>query len=453
MTVTTEYQWRTQPEAAGFVADTFQDLLRRSPEGTRFAKRLLSECGVRLLDCLDHLVVSAARLEDISLLELGFERKGDATAYWVHPDGMFPRLVVSESEQESIGIKVDSVVDFLASHRVWDTSIAGAPYSSLRQATVWRGEGMCVKVVERHGDLGFAPGQAAPEFLAALARHSEAFRLRKRDFATASEGFAHAERLVLAATKELGRDRACDLFFMAERENWQRRNLAGRIQKLRQDALGIGWANHDHHTYRSSREHFHRLIFLLRLLGFETREQFYAGEEAGWGAQVLHQPHCGLLVFADVDLAPDEVAIDFASHVLEPSSRLGTVGLWCKLHGEAMLEAGLHHLECQFDFDEARRQLSENHVGSMSPFTDFPYLKQCFTAGERWPVRDERLRAALAEGHISSEEAERFRRDGAIGSHLEILERNDGYKGFNQTGVSHIISETNPRTAVSAGNP
>ena len=39
-------------------------------------------------------------------------------------------------------------------------------------------------------------------------------------------------------------------------------------------------------------------------------------------------------------------------------------------------------------------------------------------------------------------------REGAIGSHLEILERNDGYKGFNQTGISQIIRRTDPRTQV-----
>jgi len=37
------------------------------------------------------------------------------------------------------------------------------------------------------------------------------------------------------------------------------------------------------------------------------------------------------------------------------------------------------------------------------------------------------------------------RREGALGSYLEILERNDGYKGFNQTGVSDIIGCTDPR--------
>jgi hypothetical protein len=46
---------------------------------------------------------------------------------------------------------------------------------------------------------------------------------------------------------------------------------------------------------------------------------------------------------------------------------------------------------------------------------------------------------------ISSEQADKFRREGALGSHLEVLERNDGYKGFNQTGISDIIHRTDPR--------
>jgi hypothetical protein len=41
--------------------------------------------------------------------------------------------------------------------------------------------------------------------------------------------------------------------------------------------------------------------------------------------------------------------------------------------------------------------------------------------------------------------ADQFRQQGGIGSHLENLERNDGFKGFNQTSVSEIISATDPR--------
>ena len=39
---------------------------------------------------------------------------------------------------------------------------------------------------------------------------------------------------------ELGRDWTADLWFSAERDFWMRRNRAARVQKARQDALGLG---------------------------------------------------------------------------------------------------------------------------------------------------------------------------------------------------------------------
>jgi hypothetical protein len=86
----------------------------------------------------------------------------------------------------------------------------------------------------------------------------------------------------------------------------------------------------------------------------------------------------------------------------------------------------------------------------MAPFTDFPFLRQAFTRGEMWPVDPKRIDRLVALGRITSEQADHFRREGALGSHLEILERNDGYKGFNQTGVSDIISRTDPRRVIGA---
>jgi hypothetical protein len=159
----------------------------------------------------------------------------------------------------------------------------------------------------------------------------------------------------------------------------------------------------------------------------------------------MEQPACRVMVFADVDLSPEEVAGDFAHRPLESRDALGTVGLWCRLHGEAALQAGMHHLESQFDFDAARKQLAELGVTTMAPFTDFPFLKQAFTQAEMWPVEPRRLAAAREAGYITEKQAEQFARRGALGSHMEILERNEGYKGFNQTGISQIIKRTDPR--------
>ena len=71
--------------------------------------------------------------------------------------------------------------------------------------------------------------------------------------------------------------------------------------------------------------------------------------------------------------------------------------------------------------------------------------RQAFTEGERWKVRPERIERLLRRGLITAEQAKQFGENGALGSHLENLERNDGFKGFNQTGVSEIIAATDPR--------
>jgi hypothetical protein len=275
---------------------------------------------------------------------------------------------------------------------------------------------------------------------------SESLRTRPRDFDDATEGFAEAERRIDAGIARIGRDATCDLFFAAEREYWTRRNRAAQVQKARQDRLGIGWANHDHHTFRSSRECFAPLVRVLEKLGLFCRERFYAGLDAGWGAQVMEHPVTRIVTFNDVDLSPDELMGDFSHDGLAPSETLATIGLWCGLHGESFLQAGMHHLECVFDFEAQREQLERQHdIRTMKPFTDFAYLRQAFTEGERWQVSERRIDRLLSKGLITPSQAETFRTKGAIGSHLENLERNDGFKGFNQDGVSEIIAATDPR--------
>jgi hypothetical protein len=112
----------------------------------------------------------------------------------------------------------------------------------------------------------------------------------------------------------------------------------------------------------------------------------------------------------------------------------------------------MHHLEAMFDWHALVEQLErEGGVKTMAPFTTFPYLRQAFTQGERWPVDARRIDLALSRGHITPAQAENFRAFGAVGSHLENLERNDGFKGFNQTGVSQIIAKTDPRKLAATG--
>jgi hypothetical protein len=346
-----------------------------------------------------------------------------------------------------LSLRVDSVAAFCERH-----TIAGpaCDLGTLKKARVYTGsDGAELWVVQSARGRFYAADAEVELEPGALVLGS--LEQRKRDHGVPEESFEHARALIQSAQARIGPLATSELFFAAERSYWERRNAAARLQKSRQDALGLGWGNHDHHTYRSSREHFASLIRTLELLGLRCRERFYAGTEAGWGAQVLAHPETGLMIFADVDLEPHEVSLDFAHDGLGTKQELGTVGLWCKLHGEAFLEAGMHHLEAQFDFEEACRQLHPS-VGVMPPFTSFNYLKQCFTRAEMWTVSEERLQAALTHQWIQPHQAETFRINGAFGSHLEILERNEGYAGFNQTGISEIIARTDPRRGGAGGS-
>jgi len=373
-----------------------------------------------------------------------------------HPKAMMPRVVLRLGADRSqvpsvVALRAESVTDFLSRHDL-ASAVEGEFGSRFRRALVAEEQGTRLEVVERLGWRGFVPDTPKASFVAAVVKARELWRRRKRDFADDAKGVKHAFAVLKQVLALVPRDVACDLFFAEERVFWEFRNRAGRVQKRRQDTLGLGWANHDHHTFRCSRARFPDVIKFLSRLGLEKRERYYAGEEAGWGAQIMEAPVPGIVVFADVDLKPGEIDIDFARQKLPDLPALRTVGLWCALHGDSFLQAGMHHLEARFDFALLRDQLAREGVNTMKPFSDFAFLKQAFTEGERWPVKPERVAALRSAGLITAEQAEGFLKDGALGSHLENLQRKGGFKGFNQKAVSAIIAATDPRLAQPAAS-
>jgi len=443
------HAFHPEPIANDLAHALVSDFLEKSPAASRLAERLLVATGARFRDALDVLSLGASDDLRKKLRATGFVRTGDADGaeLWEHTTAIFPLLELRSDAKMRGFVRVDSVVDFLESHEGVPLVLEGALGMLVRRALV-ADEQAELWVVERSTDRrGTTSASAVREGpgAALVSKHLDAFRLRPRPLDDAERGFEAALELVRAAQNDLGETVACELFFEAERLFYTRKNRAARVQKARQDALGLGWFNRDHHTYRSSRGAFRSLVSLLEALGLHCRERFYAGHEAGWGAQVMEHSGLGICVFADVDLSPEEVTGDFAHSGLEPRQSLGTVGLWCELHGEAFLAAGMHHLECQFDFDVVRRQLAAEGVGVMPPFTDYPHLRQAFTEGEVWRVPPHRIERARTLGWLSAEQSERIEKEGALGSHFEVLERNQGYKGFNQAGINKIIEATDPR--------
>jgi hypothetical protein len=143
---------------------------------------------------------------------------------------------------------------------------------------------------------------------------------------------------------------------------------------------------------------------------------------------------------------------DYAAERLPEVAHMGTVGLWCGLHGDSFLQAGMHHLEARFNHPLLKEQLAAEGIVTMKPFSDFPFLKQAFTEGERWTPNPSRVEELRKKGLITNAQAQGFLKDGAIGSHLENLERKGGFKGFNQKAVSAIIAAVDPRKVQEAAH-
>jgi hypothetical protein len=442
-----KFEWPLCYEAENFILERIDAFTQQNSFARTLATRMRDETGTLILDWTDYLLLPAS--DEEALRATGYTEDPladapDAQKQLWHPEAILPRVLIAPTNAKyplALGIRAEDIAHFAGVHGI-TSDIEGAPLSRFRKMLISEENGARSEVIERRAYRGYTT--AEPDLKAYLAAR-ELWQTRRRVWDDDRAGMKHGLERIEQMVKLVGQDLACHLVFEEERRYWQKRNRAGTEQKRRQDSLGLGWANHDHHTYRSSRECFVDLIKAWELLGFHRRERYYAGQEAGWGAQAVEQPIEGIIIFDDVDLNPDEVDVDFSRKELPSQPTLGTIGLWCGLHGESFLEAGMHHLECRFDHALLRDQLKAEGINTMKPFSDFPFLKQAFTEGERWTVRRARAERLLQNHSITDDQFAEFTKNGAIGSHLENLQRKGGFKGFNQHTVSLIIAETDPR--------
>lgn len=438
-----------QPQAEKMLLDILDEAMEKNSHIGELDTLLQEKTSCRLFDFLDHVSIGSYEGIERELCGAGFHQEVAHPSYrvFVHPGAKLPKVVLKDRAQtiDGIAVKVESIAEYLMVRGIGG-HIEGTPYSPYRRCLISADNDVSLYVVERRSTESMEPIEEEPlcarKYILAL----EKWMTRPRGMDDEDEAMRLTLHLAEEIIRDVGQDLAAWIVLEGERRFWQAKNHAGQLQKNRQDSLGMGWANHDHHTFRSSRKQFHLLVRLFEMLGFHLRERFYAGKEAGWGAQVVENERAGLVCFLDVDLDEEELDFDFAHGGLREREKLGTIGLWCALHGDSILAAGMHHLEAQFMFEKLREDLHERGVAMMDPFSNFSYLKQAFTRGEMWSVSPYRVKRLLHEGKITHEEADRFLKHGALGSHLENLERKEGYKGFNKKNVSSIIRKTDPRS-------
>ncbi|QDZ06407.1 hypothetical protein FPZ24_02055 [Sphingomonas panacisoli] len=432
--------WSGQPVAEAVLTQWLADILAECTAAQTFAETLLDSCAVRLRDIIDHIDTdeynTINRFVEAGWIELN-------AGVFVNPDGNFPPLIRGTAGQ-TIHVRVESVEQFAKIYGL-TSPIEGKAHGPARLIRAFDGAHTCFAAYERNGHEGFGIPDVDDADIRSARLHLQTFRSRRRQFDRIEDGLEYTEALVDSAVAAIGKHWACSLWLKSEVEYWMLRCAAGRMQKARQDKVGIGWANIDHHTYDGSRRHFRHTIRIFEKLGYERREMLYAGELSGWGSQVLEQPTTGSTIFADVDLAPDELQVDFAQASLPELSKTYRAGTVSALHGESILEAGLNHIAGLYDQQKLRLQLHDLGFGMMSPFSDTSLLYQELTLGDWVAVDPARVDALEAIGNLGTEEAERIRTSGAILTHFENIQRNEGYKGFNKPGIDRVLRKLDPR--------
>lgn len=448
MTTQVSFKWECHPKAEALINNIIEESCKSNPFIAQLQHDLKIQTSSRLFDWTDHVIAGYTPELENDLLEFGFVSDIAGPSYRVfhHPGAKLPMVVVNDHDQPIVGVAVhvDSIADFLMVRGMtgW---IEGGFLSSYRRCCVSTKNNVSLWAVERRGSRSMEPTYSDEGHIERYLEAQEKWQCRPRDLEDEDEAMARTITLAEEIVNLVGRDMASWIVLEIERKYWQARNTAGEFQKNRQDRLGMGWGNHDHHTFRSSRKRFAQLVRLFEMLGFHCRERYYAGKAGGWGAQIMENMESNLVVFLDLDLANEEIEIDFAHHMLPELNHYSTVGLWCALHGDSILKAGMHHLEAQFQFEDLSKDLGHQGIGMMEPFSNFPYLKQAFTHGEVWHVDPKRIQKLLNNSQITQAESDKFNSYGAIGSHMENLQRREGYKGFNQDNVSYIIKRTDPR--------
>ncbi|MGA3059208.1 MAG: hypothetical protein ABSD92_02440 [Candidatus Bathyarchaeia archaeon] len=437
------FDWNLFPKAESLLQTELDKFLSSNNSAATLVNEIEQKTSTRIFDWVDHLVVSSDEIDADDLFKRGFHESRTfegSIALRVEGSTLFPMLLRSEKMSE-LALAVEDIDNF---RKVYgkDKIIQGTPNSGFRKLVLISEKNFLFSVVERRGFSGytFEDKDDVDYYVEA----SNALRSRRRTFSSAEEGILETEKLLTNFGSRIGKLRLAYAFFRAERRFWESQNHAATVQRSRQDGVGAGWGNVDHYTFRSSRQSFSALIRIFELLGLNLRERFHAGAQAGWGAQILEDADGRNVVFADVDLSKEEKDADFAHQGLDPRDELGTVGLWVGLHGESILEAGMHHLAARFRFDDVREDFKGIGVGMRKPFSNFPFLKQAFTEPEKWRVENDKLSLLVKKHQLNEEQALAFARDGAVASHLESIQRGQGFKGFNQNSVSAIIKWTNP---------
>src|SRR5262249_13406435 len=116
-------EWHRQPRAQTVARELVTKFCANSAAPRQFAQRMLRETGAPFSDWADFVAPSRQALDRDALVEAGFTlRDADGTSVAEHPGGMFPTIRLDEPRGWSLGLKVESVADFLNINTIADSA-------------------------------------------------------------------------------------------------------------------------------------------------------------------------------------------------------------------------------------------------------------------------------------------------------------------------------------------
>ena len=289
----------------------------------RFGDRLRQQTGTRLIDWVDHFALPASDCLESRLEQTGF-LPHDHVRYgvWDHPGGLFPQVVTHPNPTWRLAVRVESVADFLAAQGLEPrhTRLKASRSRHFERLASERHSEFEFWVVERHGYRGWETSELTSGHVEAVLDYDRgvwaAVAALRRSLSTVSQRLANWS----APPSPIWGPAVPPT--CSSRPNAATGPAAIAPPDSKMPArMPLVWAGPTTITTptAAAANTFCPLIGSLEDLGLVCRERFYAGREAGWGAQVLEQEESQVVVFADVDLSAAEVCDDFAHAPLSPA--------------------------------------------------------------------------------------------------------------------------------------
>ena len=261
MTAEKGFYWKRFAEVEKLFLKMIADCRKESITISRFEEKLLQHTSTRLLDWVDHFIMPNSDQLRNTLETLGFiGRTSEGIQYYSHTGVSLPPVLLSQNSspgQTGIALRVESISDFLQANS-FSADIEGSCLSPYRWTEISHENGTSMCAVERRGTRVFEPVYKEDSYPKDYWAAIEAWKNMPRWHNDEEAAFTEISNQATKIIGTLGKNSAAHVVCLAERDYWLSRNFAGRMQKSRHNNLGLGWANHDHHTFRSSRQHFAR---------------------------------------------------------------------------------------------------------------------------------------------------------------------------------------------------